>query len=84
MPNDNVIRLKIYSEYFHEIRFGRKTFEVRKKFEGTEGDVILFEEIDKLTRKKTGATHRKIVGHVFEFPNWYIKSSERFKVISLV
>lgn len=84
MPNDNLIELQIYSIYFKAIANGEKTFEVRKRFKGKKGDTILFIAIDKKTKLRTGMRMRKTVGEVFEFPNWYIKNCEPFKVISLV
>lgn len=63
-----IIRKKILPEYFDAIVSGKKKYELRlNDFEINEGDIILLEEKDPITKELTGRTIEKTVSYVGKF-----------------
>jgi ASC-1-like (ASCH) protein len=63
-----VINKKILPEYFEAIVAGKKKYELRlNDFEISEGDILLLEEIDAITKEYTGRKIEKIVSYVGKF-----------------
>lgn len=77
MPNGDVIRLKIYPQYFDAINAGTKTYEVRKRCRAQAGDTL------ELLNTETGKFLYVRVLDRLDFPNWYIKHSEPFCVFAI-
>lgn len=63
-----VIRKKILPEYFEAIIAGKKKYELRlNDFDINEGDTLLLEEIDAISKQYTGRTIEKVVTYVGKF-----------------
>lgn len=59
------IEKKAWPEYFQQIVDGKKTFDLRvNDFDISEGDTLVLNEWDPLTKKYTGRTLEKQVGYV--------------------
>lgn len=59
------ITKKAWPEYFQQIIDGKKTFDLRvNDFNISEGDTLVLNEWDPLTKKYTGRTIEKQVGYV--------------------
>ena len=64
----STIRKKVLSEYFEAIISGKKKYELRlNDFEVNEGDILLLEEIDPITKEYTGRQIEKTVCYVGKF-----------------
>jgi ASC-1-like (ASCH) protein len=62
------IKKKTWPKYFNDILSGKKRFEVRlADFDIKEGDMLILEEYDPLTKKYTGRTIRKKVTFTTKF-----------------
>ena len=62
------IKKKIWPEYFDAILSGKKKFELRlNDFQVNEGDVLLLEEWDPVTKMYTGRNIEKKVTYVGKF-----------------
>lgn len=62
-----VIRKKVWPEYFEEIRAGRKKFELRlADFDVREGDMLVLEEWDNVGRKYTGRKIEVIANYILK------------------
>lgn len=59
-------RLKTWPEYFNAVRFGAKTFEVRKDDRGgfNLGDALALEEWDPVAQEYTGSQTVRYVSYV--------------------
>lgn len=65
---NNIIKKKVWPEYFEAIISSKKNFELRiNDFEVNEGDVLLLEEWDPKTEKYTGRSIEKKVTYVYKF-----------------
>ena len=63
-----IIRKKIWSEYFEDVKSGRKKFELRvNDFDVAEGDTLVLEEWDPKTKDYTGRKVDKKVSYVLKF-----------------
>jgi ASC-1-like (ASCH) protein len=63
-----LIAKKVWPEYFSAILSGKKKYELRlNDFEVREGDVLLLEEWDPLTKTYTGRKIEKKVSYVGRF-----------------
>jgi len=63
-----IIKKKILPEYFEAVLSGKKKYEFRlNDFDIKEGDTLLLEEIDPVTKEFTGRTIEKIVSYVGKF-----------------
>ncbi len=63
-----LIAKKVWPEYFSAILSGKKKYELRlNDFEVREGDILLLEEWDPLTKKYTGRKIEKKVSYVGRF-----------------
>ncbi|MBI5153152.1 MAG: DUF3850 domain-containing protein [Parcubacteria group bacterium] len=63
-----IIKKKVDTEWFELIMAGKKTYELRlNDFEINEGDTLLLEEVDPVTRLLTGRSIEKKVGFVGKF-----------------
>lgn len=63
-----IIKKKIWPEYFDLVASGKKKFEMRlNDFEVNEGDTLILEEWDPKTKEYTGRTIAKKVGYVGKF-----------------
>ena len=63
-----IIKKKILPEYFEAVFSGKKKYEFRlNDFDIKEGDTLLLEEIDPVTKEFTGRTIEKIVSYVGKF-----------------
>jgi hypothetical protein len=62
-------RLKTWREFYPDVVYGIKPFEVRKDDRGYEaGDVLLLEEFDKDTQEYTGNESRYLVTYILRDP----------------
>lgn len=62
------IKKKILPEYFEAIVAGKKKYELRlNDFEVNEGDILVLEEIDPVTKEFTGRKIKKTVSYVGKF-----------------
>jgi len=74
------IKKKIWPRHFKEIEEGRKKFEVRlADFEVKEGDILVLEEFDPLTKKYTGRAIRKKINFVTKFNPMEFNDAELIK-----
>ena len=63
-----IIKKKIWPEYFNEVASGKKKYELRlNDFLMNEGDILLLEEWDPITKTYTGRTIQKKVSQVGKF-----------------
>ena len=63
-----IIKKKIWPEYFELVASGKKNFELRlNDFEVNEGDVLVLEEWDQKTKEYTGRKIKKTVEYVLRF-----------------
>lgn len=59
--------LKVWSEYFEEVFFGHKNFEIRKNDRNfKKGDTLILKEWDNFGETFTGRELTRIVTYVFE------------------
>jgi len=63
-----IIKKKVWPEYFEIINSGKKNFELRvNDFEVGEGDTLVLEEWDQVTKEYTGRKIEKKVNYVLKF-----------------
>jgi ASC-1-like (ASCH) protein len=63
-----IIKKKIWPEYFELVSAGKKNFELRlADFDVSEGDTLVLEEWDPKTKQYTGRKIEKVVGYVLKF-----------------
>lgn len=63
-----VIRKKIWSKYFGDVKSGKKKFELRlADFDIKEGDILALEEWDPKRKRYTGRRIEKKVNYVLKF-----------------
>ena len=63
-----VIKKKIWTDFFDEVKSGKKKFELRlADFDIKEGDVFVLQEWDPQTKQYTGREIRKKVKYVLKF-----------------
>jgi len=68
MRGGQIIKKKIWPEYFKVVSSGKKKFELRlNDFEINEGDALILEEYDPNTKKYTGRKVEKKVTYVEKF-----------------
>lgn len=61
------IHKKTYSKLYEEVASGRKTFGIRiADFNCAEGDILVLDEIDEVTKAPTGRSIRKKIGFVLK------------------
>src|SRR3990167_7449887 len=72
----NKIEKKVWPEYFQQILYGKKTFEIRlNDFEINEGDTLLLKEWDPNTKDYTGRELERQVGYIGK---WKIDALTKF------
>jgi len=70
------IEKKVWPEYFQQIVDGNKTFELRlNDFDISEGDTLILNEWDPVTKDFTGRTLEKQVGYIGK---WKIDDLTKF------
>ena len=75
--------LKVWPEYFKEIRSGNKTFEVRKNDRDFEmGDRLYLREFDPTKDRYTGRTLNATITYILKSPNPFIELGD-FVVMSI-
>ena len=87
-----VITKKIDPEWFEAILEGKKTYELRlNDFDIGEGDVLVLQEVNLITRELTGRGIEKKVGYVGKFKveeltHWSQEEMQEkgFQIISLL
>lgn len=63
-----IINKKVWPEYFEAIISGKKKFELRlNDFEVNEGDTLVLEEWDPITKEYSGRKIEKRVTHTYQF-----------------
>jgi len=63
-----IINKKVWPEYFEAIISGKKKFELRlNDFEVNEGDTLILEEWDPVSREYSGRKIEKKVSHIYKF-----------------
>ena len=63
-----IIRKKIWSKYFEDVKSGKKRFELRlADFDIKEGDILALEEWDPKRKRYTGRRIEKKVNYVLKF-----------------